>query len=592
MLLFLAILSLANGVPSCQFPEKWTGQWFQSGKPQPIAVNSSSIGEKSCIQKNGDIYVVFDNLSGEHCFKCLIINDRHENVIQFREVGDCHPELGHMDDMCDATRTDADLFTMFRLNPKPIACPFLGPPFTFTYNRGTQECNNPVSHAEGCTDNSTLLFKYQACPDVSASESNTEELQCLATWKDGRNKYLVGTVKTFGRSSVTYEETFRCFLYETHHQTGKTTYVLAQSGDSTCSALNSVGEGSKQIRLTKGDKEHNRCKYPTWVTKHHDWHTLDHSRSYHFTTGNATLLVKDKSDINKYSGKDNSYSQEEKIVCHNLEPLESLPGKEKVKLVAHITRGCDIGYVCMIFHKRDGNVIELQQSSRKAVIPDEACSHHDPSDSSFTTLITSSMEKKACPLPGRYTVKSHALSSSPRRKRSSIKNKIKRAAEKRTFSEDNEDNECNVSHIQIGCGSAEQSEMVIANSCPSEQLVYTCHDRWEENGVYYTIVSQTSSNDQTQGSGQTFCFSMRWNDPEPKLSGRGGRIEQQEQELWLSRPTREFQTGSKEQWTYILTSQGICEDLTRASAASSSSLSRVSLVLSAGAAIVCRLLSR
>lgn len=91
--------------------------------------------------------------------------------------------------------------------------------------------------------------------------------------------------------------------------------------------------------MITGDKEHNRCKYPTWVTKHHDWHTLDHSRSYHFTTGNATLLVKDKSDSIKYSGKDNSNSQEEKIVCHNLEPLESSPGKEKVKLVAHITRG-------------------------------------------------------------------------------------------------------------------------------------------------------------------------------------------------------------------------------------------------------------
>lgn len=79
-----------------------------------------------------------------------------------------------MDEMCAATRTDADLFTMFRLNPKPIACPLLGPPFTFTYNRGTQECKDPVSHAEGCTDNSTLLFKYQACPDVSASESNSK----------------------------------------------------------------------------------------------------------------------------------------------------------------------------------------------------------------------------------------------------------------------------------------------------------------------------------------------------------------------------------------------------------------------------------
>lgn len=44
----------------------------------------------------------------------------------------------------------------------------------------------------------------------------------------------------------------RCFLYENHHQNGKTTYILAQSGDSTCTALNSVAEGSKQIRLSKG----------------------------------------------------------------------------------------------------------------------------------------------------------------------------------------------------------------------------------------------------------------------------------------------------------------------------------------------------
>lgn len=49
---------------------------------------------------------------------------------------------------------------------------------------------------------------------------------------------------------------FRCFLYETgsHHSGEKFTYHLAQSGDSTCSALTSVSEGSRTIKLTKGKR--------------------------------------------------------------------------------------------------------------------------------------------------------------------------------------------------------------------------------------------------------------------------------------------------------------------------------------------------
>lgn len=90
--------------------------------------------------------------------------------------------------------------------------------------------------------------------------------------------------------------------------------------------------------------------------------------------------------------------------------------------------------------------------------------------------------------------------------------------------------------------------------------VYSCHDSWEEKGVWYTIVSQKKSSIEPPtptGSGQAFCFSMRWVDPPPKLSGgRGSRPEQQEQELWLSRPAREFQRGATDQWTYRLGNQG------------------------------------
>ncbi|XP_011315373.1 uncharacterized protein [Fopius arisanus] len=590
LLLLLALLPLANGtflmddreysaVRACEFPAGWAGQWFQSGKPSPVTINATNIGERTCVEKKGDMYVVYDNSSSGENYNCLIINDRHTNVIQFREVGYGHRSPMKLEEMCQATTTDDSLFTMFRLNPTPIPCPFQGPPFTFTYNRGTGECAQPISHAEGCTEESKLLLKYQACPDVPGSESNTEELQCLATWKDGRNRYLVGTLKLFGRNAVTNEETFRCFLYEknTHHR--DVTYVLAQSGDSTCSALNSVAEGSRTIKLTKVDREHNRCKYPAWVTVRHQWRTLDHSRNYHFTTGNATLRVKD------------DHSHVERIVCHNLESGDD-DGRNKVKLVAHITKGCDIGYVCMIFHRRAGNVIELQQSDRKTIVPEEAC-QEDLSDMPFTTLISSTMEKRKCPQPGRYTVidysTSGVLSTTPRRQRRGTQGM--RPAQKLTWQEDSEDEECNVSSLQIGCGSSDQSEMIIANTCERDELVYTCHDSWQDKkGTHYMIVSQPEIE---PGVVKTFCFTMRWEDPPSKsLGGRASRLEHQQQELWLSRPAREFQTGPNDQWTYRLASQGICKDMTRASAASSSSLSRVSLVLSAGAAILCKLLSR
>ncbi|KAG8038044.1 hypothetical protein G9C98_006369 [Cotesia typhae] len=458
---------------------------------------------------------------------------------------------------------------MFRLNPEPITCPFNGAPYTFTYNRGDKECNSPVSVAESCTDPSKLLLKYQACPDIEDSESITEELQCLALWKDGRNKYLVGTLKLFGRSAATNEETFRCFLYERNHHGEKVTYDIAQSGDSTCSALNDVSQGSRTIKLTKVDREHNKCKYPQWVTKHHAWHSLDGTRVYHFTTGNATLKVEQSKDQ-----QNKGHKYEERIVCHNLESIDS-PDK-KVKLVAHITSGCDIGYVCMIFHRRSAGVIELQQSNVKTILPEEACKQQeDLSVMPYITLIMSSSISQ-------------------------------RAAEKRTWEEKNDDEQCSVSDIQIGCTTSDQSEMIIINTCEDKHEAYTCHDSWEEKGVWYTIVSQkqkslsgisinvnsgSSIGSESAVTNASFCFSMRWVDPTPKLSGRGSRVEQ-EQELRLTWPVREFQRDDPNQWTYKLSNQGVCEDITRASATSASSFSRVSLVLSAGAAIICELLSR
>lgn len=94
--------------------------------------------------------------------------------VVFVTVGTCSTERKNFKDLCESLRTDDSLFTMFRLNPEPIQCPFNGAPYTFTYNRGEKECKSPVSYAESCTDPSKLLLKYQACPDIEDSESTSK----------------------------------------------------------------------------------------------------------------------------------------------------------------------------------------------------------------------------------------------------------------------------------------------------------------------------------------------------------------------------------------------------------------------------------
>ncbi|XP_029156626.1 uncharacterized protein LOC114929299 [Nylanderia fulva] len=575
VLLILPLVDLpsANG---CEFPSSWTGEWYQYGKPSPLFnINSTVFGDKVCVERMDDKYVVFNSL--DNCYHCMIINGRHENVIQYRDNDAfCYADRKNVEDICAQMTSDDTLFSIFRRHSKPISCPFSGSSFTFTYSRNYRECNTPTSLAEKCTDESKLLLKYQACPDIEGTESNIEELQCLAVWNDGRNKYLMGTLNT---RSVTSEKMYRCFLYEEklHHQ-GKAIW-LAQSGDPTCNGLTTVSEGSPTIKLTKADKEHSRCKYPSWVTQHHDWHSLDGTKDYHFTNKNATLKI-------KAQGANGETFREEKIVCHNLEKLyinDNMQGN-KVKLVAHVTSGCDIGYVCMIFHKRDSNIIEIQQSDQKAIMPDEACSISDPSTMPYTTLITASLHQRKCPNPGRYEIldfaQSHVLSGAMlrRQRRSDLLRSIKR----RTPWHDPEDVECRNTDIQIGCTSSDQTEMIIANTCEHEEIAYFCHGSWEEKGMWHTIVSQRNS-EFPVSPGQTFCFSMRLEGP--RVSERGNRQKQQEQELLLSRPSRTCQRELKNEYTYRLSNQGVCEDLTKAasSAAFTPSLSHPLFVLSIAA---------
>ena len=72
---------------------------------------------------------------------------------------------------------------------------------------------------------------------------------CLATWKDGSTRYLVG--KLYHKMATSDEDRYRCFVYDQHHQHNHhQVYQVAQSGDATCNGLPSALEGSRTMKLT------------------------------------------------------------------------------------------------------------------------------------------------------------------------------------------------------------------------------------------------------------------------------------------------------------------------------------------------------
>lgn len=115
-----------------------------------------------------------------------------------------------------------------------------------------------------------------------------EELECLATWKEGSSRYLVGRLHHNHASSN--EDRYRCFVYEKASQTvqgnlnraamgmgamhhdvalpsgpvpegAAEIYRVAQSGDATCNGLSSPMEGSRTMTLKKGELTIDLSKY-------------------------------------------------------------------------------------------------------------------------------------------------------------------------------------------------------------------------------------------------------------------------------------------------------------------------------------------
>ncbi|TMW48468.1 hypothetical protein DOY81_006450, partial [Sarcophaga bullata] len=428
MWLLMAMLSTSahcwtgrNDVPTnCTFPARWEGSWFLSGYQQSIHIKGSQFSYRGkCVASDGNKYLIVDE---KGCHRCLVIYEKHNNVLQYKE-SECEGDSMYMhqtnpsamamrsvlnqktnnnadfckgretlQNLCDQIPGDALLYSLFRESAEPVKCPLKGP-FIFTYNRGNGECKNPVSNIESCTEDSRLLLSFQACPDVVGTESTVEELTCLATWKDGNSRYLVGLVSH--HHAISNEERYRCFVYEKisslmdlGHFSGPSMstskdaeYKLAQSGDATCNGLDSAEVGSRIMSLRKPPVTE-RCDFPVWFKGPRHWHVLMGNAVYNYHTNDGSIHII----------KPNGY-METRALCEQINKQTS-------------TEMIQSGFMCMMFYRRDTHVIEIQ-TGKPASRLEDACApdHFDINKTPYITLLASNPDPQICPMEGLYSLR-------------------------------------------------------------------------------------------------------------------------------------------------------------------------------------------
>ena len=130
-------------------------------------------------------------------------------------------------------------------------CPISGS-LSFSYQLGPgRNCSSPLSSITQCQDQNTFMMKYQACPDMQGSQSITEQVECIAQWKEGSVRYFAAQVNsTMTNRPWEWENMFRCFVYRPQYNG----WLLAQSGEAKCN-LHKATEGYRTMSIKQGEND-------------------------------------------------------------------------------------------------------------------------------------------------------------------------------------------------------------------------------------------------------------------------------------------------------------------------------------------------
>lgn len=326
LLLLLVLVHAVRRANCCDFPVAWWGEWFLQGAREPVRINRTHISTRGrCLEGRESKFL----LSETGCVRCLGISAKHTNVLQYKETP-CSHQTSHAA-VCAEFAGDASLYSLFRLNGSEQECPMQGP-LLFSYNQGGGDCANPSSHLESCTEPSRLLLRFQACASVLGSESREEQLTCLASWKEGSVRYLVG--RLVHAAAKTDADRLRCFAYE-QVDNG---WQLAQSGDATCDALSGATEGSRTLRLWPLPLGVHVCSWPDWFSQG-AWQPLGEAGAPLKVLAADTLLM-----------------GATQLRC--LEPLPALGDEARFKVQA--THQCASQRRCLGLLRRAAHIVELR----------------------------------------------------------------------------------------------------------------------------------------------------------------------------------------------------------------------------------------
>ncbi|XP_063601751.1 uncharacterized protein LOC134777815 isoform X2 [Penaeus indicus] len=486
--LAVLLVAHAHATPSkCVLPGWWRGDWFHSGVPVPVKIDATNISFKgTCLDSDRDRYFIRDMI--HRCNRCLVIHQKHENVLQYKETY-CDNDKT-LDEACSRLTGDAVLHSMIRVEASPVACPFPHT-YTFTYNLGHADCEYPRSTVDSCTEDWRMLFRYQACPDIQGTESTIEELVCLGVWKEGSNYYLVG--KSDHPLATSDEDRYRCFVYDPWRNRTASGFNVAQSGDATCNGLYSVSIGSRLLSLTRVDTSGSKCRFPLWIGGPH-WHSLDGSTTLSVTRRNSTLRL-------------NGHSSAGPVTHACLEPFAHTA--RSATYVTRVIHGCTNGYQCVRILARDMHVLELLMG-RVTPVASAACTPYffDPKSTNFTTFVSGNAGTIECPSTGRYKVTSGNGGDSDSKENLNVAASTSLASGETgvgggggggggggvaltdlTMGDHNSRcAEASYKSLSFGCSNLDTLE--IQTTCDRE--VYSCHGSWAEAGREYVVVTPTS----------------------------------------------------------------------------------------------------
>ena len=126
-----------------------------------------------------------------------------------------------------------------------------------------------------------------------------EELECVADWKEGSYKYLVG--KLHHNSATSDEDKFRCFVIEKNISDPIESYNIGQSGDASCDGLFSPRDGLRTFKIRKSSEIQAKCDFPSWLTERRHWKTLDNRHVYDFSVPQTFDVFTERKDIYRKS---------------------------------------------------------------------------------------------------------------------------------------------------------------------------------------------------------------------------------------------------------------------------------------------------